>query len=55
MTGSVPFFTLLGRAPRALFPPHVDSGTGTLANTQARHVARMLYKTILAETAERVF
>ena len=54
MTGSVPLFTWLGRAPRALFPPHVDAGTGTRANAEARHEARTLYKTILAET-EKVF
>ena len=54
MTGSVPIFTWLGRAPRALFPPPIDSGTGTIANAQARHVARELYKRILAE-AEDVF
>ena len=30
MTGSMPFFTWLGRTPDALFPPPIDSGKGTI-------------------------
>ena len=54
MTGSVPFFTWLGRAPRALFAPHRDSGAGTVATATARATARSLYVTLLNE-ANAVF
>lgn len=50
MTGSVPFFTWLGRAPRALFAPLRDSGAGTVQTATARAAARSLYETILYET-----
>ena len=49
MTGSVPFFTWLGRAPRALFAPPRDSGAGTVQTATARAAARSLYETIMYE------
>jgi hypothetical protein len=49
MTGSVPFFTWLGRAPRALFAPLRDSGAGTVQTATARAAARSLYETIMFE------
>ena len=54
MTGSVPLFTWLGRAPRALFAPMRDSGAGTVHTATARATARSLYETILHE-ANAVF
>ena len=51
MTGSVPFFTWLGRAPRALFAPARDSGLGTARLASARATA---YSTLLEE-AEAVY
>jgi hypothetical protein len=54
MTGSVPLFTWLGRAPRALFAPMRDSGAGTVHTATARASARALYETILFE-ANAVF
>ena len=54
MTGSVPFFTWLGRAPRALFAPPQDSGAGTVITATARAAARSLYETIMYE-ANAVF
>ena len=54
MTGSVPFFTWLGRAPRALFAPARDSGLGSARLASARATARGLYATLLKE-AEAVY
>ena len=54
MTGSVPLFTWLGRAPRALFAPPRDAGTGTVHTATARAAARSLYETLMYE-ANAVF
>ena len=54
VTDGVPFFTWLGRAPRALFAPRRDPGTGSVVTATARASARRLYERLLDE-ANRVY